>query len=81
MSSWSFGLFAMRFMVSKWSIDAIFTLYRQSLAKVRSLLLQMLDDALPMEEVEIRTALSHAMMCDENSLNEEQKSWLTVLKA
>lgn len=61
-------------------VDAIFTLYRQSLDKVRSLLLHMLDDALPMEEVAIRTALSHAMMCDENTLSETQRSWLAVLK-
>lgn len=61
-------------------VDAIFTLYRQSLDKVRNLLKHMLDDELPMEEVEIRTALSHAMMCDENALSEVQKSWLAVLK-
>lgn len=61
-------------------VDAIFTLYRQSLDKLRSLLQQMLDDALPVEEIEIRTALSHAMMCDENALSEEQRSWLAVLK-
>ena len=61
-------------------VDAIFTLYRQSLDKVRQLLKQMLDDALPIAEPEIRSALSHAMMCDENSLNDEQKAWLAVLK-
>lgn len=61
-------------------VDAIFTLYRQSLDKVRSLLQHLLDDALPIEEVEIRTALSHAMMCDENALSEAQRSWLAVLK-
>ncbi len=61
-------------------VDAIFTLYRQSLEKVRNLLKQMLDDSLPVAEPEIRGALSHAMMCDENNLNEEQKAWLAVLK-
>lgn len=61
-------------------VDGIFALYRQSLDKVRSLLQHLLDDELPMEEVEIRTALSHAMMCDEKALSEEQRSWLAVLK-
>ncbi len=62
-------------------VDAIFTLYRQSLDKVRALLQQMLSDALPPEEPEIRNALSHAMMCDENALSDVQKHWLAVLKS
>lgn len=61
-------------------VDAVFTLYRQSLEKVRRLLKQMLDDNLPPAEPEIRSALSHAMMCDENKLDETQKAWLAVLK-
>jgi 5'-methylthioadenosine phosphorylase len=62
-------------------VDAIFTLYRQSLDKVRLLLQAMLNDQLPGEELDIRGALSHAMMCDENTLSEEQRSWLAVLKS
>jgi 5'-methylthioadenosine phosphorylase len=61
-------------------VDAIFALYHQSLAKVRNLLQQMLSDSLPVEESEIRGALSHAMLSDENALSAEQRSWLAVLK-
>ena len=61
-------------------VDAIFALYHQSLAKVRNLLQQMLNDRLPTEEPEIRGALSHAMMSDEKTLSEDQMNWLKVLK-
>jgi 5'-methylthioadenosine phosphorylase len=61
-------------------VDSIFALYHQSLAKVRNLLQQMLNDRLPTEEPEIRSALSHAMMSDEKTLSEDQMNWLNVLK-
>ena len=60
--------------------DAIFPLYRQSLASVRTLLLALAGDALPVEEPAIRSALSHAIMCDEAALSADQRAWLAVLK-
>lgn len=62
------------------TVDSIFALYRESLGKVRGLLQSMLADALPAEEVDIRTALSHAMMSQDNMLSEAQKTWLAVLR-
>ena len=61
-------------------VDAIFALYQQSLEKVRNLLQQMLNDTLPPEEQEIRGALSHAMLSDEQALSDKQRTWLKVLK-
>lgn len=62
------------------SVSSIFTLYRQSLEKVRNLLVALLNDDRPQEEPEIRTALAHAMLTPESALNEEQLAWLAVLK-
>jgi 5'-methylthioadenosine phosphorylase len=62
------------------SVSSIFTLYRQSLEKVRDLLIALLNDDRPPEEPEIRTALAHAMLTPESALDNEQLAWLAVLK-
>lgn len=62
------------------SVSSIFTLYRQSLEKVRDLLVALLNDDRPQEEPDIRTALAHAMLTPESALSEEQLAWLAVLK-
>uniref|UniRef100_UPI003FA538F2 phosphorylase family protein n=1 Tax=Noviherbaspirillum sp. TaxID=1926288 RepID=UPI003FA538F2 len=62
------------------SVSSIFTLYRQSLEKVRDLLIALLNDDRPPEEPEIRTALAHAMLTPESALDSEQLAWLAVLK-
>lgn len=62
------------------TVSAIFTLYRESLQKVRLLLESMLADELPAEEPEIRGALSHAMLTPEAALSDPHKEWLEVLR-
>lgn len=60
--------------------SSIFALYRQSLEKAQTLLASLLADALPPEEPEIRTALSHALLTPVAALTEEQRRWLEVLQ-
>ncbi len=60
--------------------NAIFALYGSSLAKAQRLLMSLFGDALPEEEPEIRTALSHALMTPVESLSPEQRAWLAVLQ-
>lgn len=62
------------------TVSAIFTLYRESLQKVRRLLESMLADELPPEEPEIRAALAHAMLTPEAALTDAQRAWLEVLR-
>lgn len=60
--------------------NAIFALYGSSLARAQTLLAALLHDALPAEEPEIRTALSHALMTPPESLSPQQRAWLEVLQ-
>lgn len=62
------------------TVSAIFTLYKESLDKVRRLLASMLAGDLPPEEPDIRSALSHAMLTPDSALNDAQQRWLEVLK-
>lgn len=62
------------------TVSGIFTLYRESLQKVRRLLESMLADELPVEEPDIRSALSHAMLTPEAALTDSQREWLEVLR-
>lgn len=60
--------------------NAIFALYGSSLAKAQRLLMALLQDALPAEEPDIRTALSQALMTSVVNLVPEQRAWLEVLQ-
>ena len=62
------------------SVNAIFALYHESLAKANTLLLALLNDVCPPEEPEIRTALASAMISRDEDLTDAEKSWLAVLK-
>lgn len=62
------------------TVDAIFSLYAQSLAHVRTLLTSMLNDARPPEEPEIRAALGASMMSRDCDHSAEQARWLDVLR-
>lgn len=59
---------------------SIMTLYRQSLQTAGTLLASLYGDALPPEEPEIRTALSHALLTPEHAITDVQKRWLEVLQ-
>lgn len=60
--------------------SSIFELYRESLKKVHVLLRALLSEERPAEEPEIRKALSHALLTSEDSLTEDQRAWLAVLR-
>lgn len=62
------------------SVSGIFELYRESLGKANRLLESLLNDARPLEEPEIRKVLASSMLTQEESLNENEKAWLEVLK-
>lgn len=62
------------------SVSGIFELYRESLGKANRLLESLLNDARPAEEPEIRQVLASSMLTQEESLNENEKAWLEVLK-
>lgn len=62
------------------TVDSIFTLYRQSLAKTLGLVQALLADTRPPEEPEIRQALSHAMLTPDDALTDAQRTWLAVLR-
>ncbi len=62
------------------SVSAIFTLYRQSLARATGLLLDLMNDERPPEEPEIRTALACSMLSRDEDLTESEKVWLAVLR-
>lgn len=66
------------------TVNKIFTLYKQSLEKVHTLLLSMLSDKLPPEETEIRHALVYSLLTPKerlsSELSSEQNAWLSVLQ-
>lgn len=62
------------------TVSSIFTLYRQSLEKVHRLLQALLLDACPPEDADIRGALAHSMLSADDTLSDEQKNWLAVLR-
>jgi 5'-methylthioadenosine phosphorylase len=62
------------------TVSAIFELYRQSLAKARTLLEALLASPLAEEEPEIRGALQFAMLTPPEVLSEAQREWFEVLR-
>ena len=62
------------------SVSAIFALYGQTLAKAARLLDSLLKAPLPVAEPAIRTALSGAMMTQDEAMTAQQKAWLDVLR-
>ena len=62
------------------SVAGIFELYGKSLVKARTLLGHLLARALPEPEAAIRTALSSAMLTQDDALTPEQRAWLAVLQ-
>lgn len=62
------------------TVSAIFDLYRGSLAKATALLETLLAGPLPIEDSQIRCALSAAMMTPDAGLTAAQRAWLQVLR-
>ena len=62
------------------TVSSIFTLYRQSLSKVMTLLQALLQETPPAEDAAIRTALAYSMLSTPASLNDDQRQWLAVLQ-
>ena len=62
------------------TVAAIFERYGQSLAKARTLLEAVLETPPPPEEPEIRTALQYALLTTDETLNDAQREWLSVLR-
>jgi 5'-methylthioadenosine phosphorylase len=60
--------------------SSIFDLYRQSLQPANRLLHVLLTDACPPEELEIRNALSHAMLTPDGAPMDAQRTVLSMLK-
>ena len=60
--------------------NAIFALYAGALAKAQRLLASLLQDDLPFEDPDIRSALSQALMTPAENLSEQQRAWLRVLQ-
>lgn len=58
----------------------IFSLYRDSLARVQRLLQAMLADERPAEEPDIRGALGYAMLTPDAALSDQQRDWVSVLR-
>jgi 5'-methylthioadenosine phosphorylase len=61
------------------SVNAIFELYGNSLAKARELLDALLATPLPAEEPAIRQALQTAMLTPDTALDATQREWMAVL--
>ncbi len=62
------------------TVAAIFDLYRDSLARARTLLGALLAQAAPVAEPEIREALRFSLMTPEAALTAAQREWLEVLR-
>ncbi|HSB25959.1 MAG TPA: MTAP family purine nucleoside phosphorylase [Burkholderiaceae bacterium] len=62
------------------SVESIFALYGQSLAKARRLLEAVLAQPLPAAEPEIRQALQSAVLTPDGALDASQREWLAVLR-
>jgi len=60
--------------------SALFELYSNTLGKARVLLDTLLQGQLPEPEIEIRQALSHALLSDTTTLSPQQSEWLAVLQ-
>lgn len=61
------------------SLNAIFELYGQGLAKARQVIDALLRRPLPEPEAEVRQALASAMLTPREALSEEQRGWFEVL--
>lgn len=57
----------------------IFKLYAGILSNVRSMIGVLLQQQLPPEEQEIRTALSYALLTPESAISPENRQWLDIL--
>ncbi len=62
------------------SVSAIFERYGKTLVKATQLLDALLKAPLPVPETEIRTALSTAMMTQDDAMTPEQGAWMDVLR-
>lgn len=62
------------------SVAAIFELYGRSLATARRVLDQLLTQALPEPEADIRSALAGAVLTPPDALDDAQRGWLQVLQ-
>lgn len=58
----------------------IFSLYKQSIANAVKILNFLVTTSLPTEEAEIRSALSFALLTQDDSLPNEHREWLNVLR-
>lgn len=63
------------------SMSAIFERYGRTLTHARRLLQRLLEGGVPAPEPSTRQALSAAMMTPDETLSDEQRAWLSVLRA
>jgi 5'-methylthioadenosine phosphorylase len=62
------------------TVAKVFELYGQTLVKARAVLDQMLTQALPQPEADIRSTLATALMTPDTALTPAQREWLDVLR-